>query len=123
MTIEEAYEQMGGDLQDFLGRVGTTRLATKLLLMFDKDPSYNELVDSFGRDEAVAFRAAHTLKGVALNLGLKKLGQSASALTEALRPGNAPVPFEEQQSMFLQIGLDYQMVMDTIEIFKATNAL
>ena len=36
-------------------------------------------------DARRAFRAAHTLKGLAANLGLVQLWQAASALTEALR--------------------------------------
>ena len=37
---------------------------------------------------SAAFRAAHTLKGVAANMGLLRMQEAASALTEALRAGD-----------------------------------
>lgn len=123
MTIDEAYAKMGGDLADFKSRIPIERLQNKFLLMFLNDPSFSELQASFGKDANTAFRAAHTLKGASLNLGLKKLGTSASALTEALRPGNAPVPFAQQQEMYKQICIDYKLTCDTINEFKASNGL
>ena len=39
-------------------------------------------------DPEAAVRAAHTLKGVALNLHLSPLAEKASTLTEILRPRN-----------------------------------
>ena len=44
------------------------------------------------KDWESAFRAAHTLKGVAQNLDFGDLGRSAAALTEALR---GPKPLED----------------------------
>ena len=53
-------------------------------------------------DAKTAFRAAHTLKGVALNLGLTALAGVCSEMTEALRgsdtlPASAPALFEAVQ--------------------------
>lgn len=45
------------------------------------------------QDAETAFRAAHTLKGVALNLGLTDLAEAAAAMTEALR-GRTALPAE-----------------------------
>ena len=62
MNLEKLYQEMGGDMADAVRRLG-----------------------SIAAVEQRAFRAAHTLKGLAANLGLVQLGQAASALTEALR--------------------------------------
>ena len=42
------------------------------------------------QDWEVAFRGAHTLKGVAQNLGFERLYQVSAVLTEAMR-GNKPL--------------------------------
>ena len=51
-----------------------------------KDPSYADLKEALEvRDAERAFRAAHTLKGVCLNLGFDRLYETSAALTEDLR--------------------------------------
>ena len=52
----------------------------------DYDPCFSDLKTALSRrDTEAAFRAAHTLKGVAQNLGFSDLQRTASELTEALR--------------------------------------
>lgn len=53
------------------------------------DPTFGNLESAAAvQDWKGAFLAAHTLKGVAQNLGFDKLQRSASELTEALRGDN-----------------------------------
>lgn len=89
MTLEAAYAAFGGDYQECLSRLRSEALIKKFCQKFLDDGSYDLLVTSMesGNMEE-AFRAAHTLKGVAQNLAYTKLGKAASDLTEALRPGN-----------------------------------
>ena len=48
--------------------------------------SYADLKEALeARDAERAFRAAHTLKGVCLNLGFDRLYETSAALTEDLR--------------------------------------
>ena len=86
MTIEQCYQVMGGNYTEVCGRLPSQRLVEKFVRKFLDDQSYAELTAAMAAgDHDAAFRAAHTLKGLAANLGLVQLWQAASALTEALR--------------------------------------
>lgn len=52
------------------------------------DPSFDALKNALAaKDVASAFCAAHTLKGICLNLGFDNLYKPSSELTELLRAG------------------------------------
>ena len=58
----------------------------RFLNMFPGDDSMQNLTNAMNTgDTTTAFRAVHTLKGVALNLGLGSLAHASSQMTEALR--------------------------------------
>ena len=86
---------IGGDYDDMFRRIPSDSMITKFLLKFSADPSYAALAAAREKhDRDGAFLAAHTLKGVAATLGLKKLAEAASRLADALRhssgfPGDA----------------------------------
>ena len=86
MTVQECYAAMGADYADVMSRLRTDERITKFLIKVADDKSYALLIDSLNaRNMDEAFRAAHTLKGVCMNLSLNKLYSSAAQLTEALR--------------------------------------
>lgn len=88
MTLTECYRALGGNYDDVIGRLKSERLVQKFVLKFTADGSYELLLRSIAEGNAEeAFRAAHTIKGMCQNLGFTALGESASALTEALRGG------------------------------------
>lgn len=88
MTLQEFYDQVGGSYEDTLRRLPSEAFIRKFLLKFLDDPSFSQLSDAVEHaDWPTAFRAAHTLKGVAQNLGLGRLHMAAAALTDALRSG------------------------------------
>ena len=69
---------------------GTRLCSESFVLHFVKkypaNPSFDELCKAVGRsDWESAFRAAHTLKGVAQNLGFDRLYAVSVPLTEAMR--------------------------------------
>lgn len=87
MTLQNFYDSVGESLNEVLNRLHKEERITKYLGLFLQDPSFNDLETAFAeKDIEKAFRAAHTLKGVALNLGFQKLSEASSALTEDLRP-------------------------------------
>ena len=70
MTVKECYEQMGADYEDVLGRLRNEALIRKFAKKFLEDGSFQMLKDGLAKkDGEMAFRAAHTLKGVCQNLG------------------------------------------------------
>ena len=91
MNLEKLYQEMGGDMADAVRRLGSIAAVERFLRMFAGDDTFAMLQAAMSAgDDQRAFRAAHTLKGLAANLGLVQLGlvqlgQAASALTEALR--------------------------------------
>ena len=87
MTIKELYDNIGGSYEDALSRLMNDRLIDKFIRKYPQDGSFSELIEASGvNDRARAFRAAHTLKGVAGNLAFTELAAAASAITEQLRP-------------------------------------
>lgn len=89
MTLDVFYAAVGGDSAQVLDRLPSEALVRRFLAKFPADPSYAECKAALAaRDLATAFRAAHTLKGTAANLGLDTLAATASDLTEALRPAD-----------------------------------
>ncbi len=89
-NLQEFYKQVGGDANEILSRLGGSQaFLEKFLNKFLSDDSFNQLVSALNdNDVQTSFRCAHTLKGVAANLGLQFLFEKASAVTELLRAGN-----------------------------------
>lgn len=69
--------------------MGNDAILEKFLKKFVSDATYSGLLDAIEkRDVELAFRAAHTLKGVAANFSFDELSQAASNQTESFRAGN-----------------------------------
>ena len=97
MTIREFYTLVGGSYDDMSERFPSDALILRFLTSMEL---LARSVDA--ADAKTAFRAVHTLKGVALNLGLTALAGVCSEMTEALRgsdtlPASAPALFEAVQ--------------------------
>ena len=88
MDLKEFYAQIGGSFDAVLSRLCSESFVRKFVLRYKTDPTFEQL--KAVKDWESAFRAAHTLKGVAQNLDFGDLGRSAAALTEALR-GTKPL--------------------------------
>lgn len=89
MTVKEFYEAAGEDYGAVERRFGSAEFVRHLCGRFRSDTCFSELTEALRTGDAgTAFRAAHTLKGVCLNLGFTRLGSAASDLTERLRGGS-----------------------------------
>lgn len=115
MTVEKFYEYIGGDYAGTKGRLMTDERIVRFVNKFPADGSYKLLIDSLAAGNVEeAFRAAHTIKGVAQNLGFTALHKSAEEVTEILRAGSLDV-----SAYMPKLEADYKLTMDGISQLDA----
>lgn len=87
--FREILETYGADYEATLERfMGNEKLYLKILDMLFQDENLHKLGEALNSGRlADAFEAAHTLKGVAGNLGLTPLYNAVCVLVEPLRAG------------------------------------
>ncbi|MDO4197957.1 MAG: Hpt domain-containing protein [Erysipelotrichaceae bacterium] len=121
MTLQELYEALGGDYSDVTKRLPTEKMIDKFALKYLNDTSFNELKEALGnKDIETAFRAAHTLKGVALNLAFSELAVKASELTEALRENHRDgYTFDQFVEMFDIVEAAQNKTVDAINRYAS----
>ena len=77
----------------------------RFALMFLRDSSMDELRTAMSETNyEKAFQAAHTLKGVCLNLGLKGLYEPTAKITEMLRNSK----YDEAEQMMEELEAEYK---------------
>ena len=111
-TLREAYESVGADYEDVLHRLmDSDDMVARFAGKFLEDPSFGQLEEALAAgDVEPAFRAAHTLKGVAQNLGLVNVYDPASELTEILRAGS----FEGADELAVSVREQYQATVEAL---------
>lgn len=119
MTVKECYDLIGGDYDDVIDRLGMEKLVEKFMLKFREDKAMPQLRAAIAEDNTEqAFRAAHTLKGVAINLAFKNLEICASDLTEQLRPlENKP-----DSELVGKVENEYDRIVDILNQYEAQKA-
>ena len=113
MDLRECYAQLGGDYEAVMGRLRQEERVMKFLRLFPADENFQVLTQALEKEDwSAAFRAAHSMKGVALNLGFTALAKSASDLTECLRPGT---PEGDPAPLYGKVEEDYKKTLAAIE--------
>lgn len=113
MTVQQYYAAIGADYNEVIRRLGNEDRIRRFLLKFPADQSFSILCHSLAENQyEEAFRAAHSLKGISMNLGLTPLAESSSAVTEALRAGP---PSEDIGPLFAQLEGDYNTILAAIQ--------
>ena len=88
MTGKELYEKIGGNYDKVMATLHTDEMVLKFAKMFLDDTSFPDLKKAMeAEDYTAAFKAAHALKGVCLNMCYERLGNKAMDITEGLRDG------------------------------------
>jgi len=120
MSLAEFYAAIGGDISDVLSRLPDERIVLKYVRKFPSDPTYAYLLSAFETESREkAFLAAHTLKGLCLNLGFTELYRISSALCEKLRNENADLT--ALRPLLLETTEAYGRVLSAVGILEPRN--
>ena len=112
MTVQECYETMGENYDEVLSRLMSSDRIAKYLQKFAEANDIEKLEKTLAeKDWETAFRNAHNMKGLSLNLGFGKLRQSSDTLCEALRGGE---PTEDIAPLLAKVQEDYENVVSAI---------
>lgn len=113
MDKKELLKAAGVDYDGALARfMGNEGLLTRFLKKFLDDPNFLDLQGAMERGDAeAAFRAAHTLKGVAGNLSLSELYDNAAKIAEALRGGD----LEAAKTLLPDVQAAYKKITDALQ--------
>lgn len=101
------------NLEQTLARfVNNEGMLRRFLKKFLDDQSYDKLKEAMARsDSEDAFHQAHTLKGVAGNLGLGDLFEAVGAVVELLRAGE----MEKAEALFPPVEAAYENARQVIQ--------
>lgn len=89
MTVKEFYDEIGVDYNYVMSRLQSEEFVKSYFSLFLEDDQAQKLKEAVGaRRHQEAFEAAHSMKGICLNLDLKPLSGAVSPVVEYLR--NAP---------------------------------
>lgn len=105
MTVRECYEELGSDFDKVLSRLVSEALVKKFALFGQLETA---LAD---KDAETAFRAAHTLKGICLNLGFDNLFAPSQELTEKLRGATT---IEGTDELFAAVEKEYDRTCEAL---------
>ena len=83
MNIKECYACIGANWQEVYERFGCNEaIVKKFAIKFLEDPSFHDMKKAVAEgDTDRAFRAAHTLKGICINLGFLDLYRTSYDIT------------------------------------------
>ena len=109
MKLNEFYVAVDGNYEDAMERLQNEMFVGKFLRMLEK-----AMADGRTND---AYRAVHTLKGIALNLSLTKLAAACSPLTEALR-GADTIP-QQARELLIPVRQEYARIRAALEELDA----
>ena len=89
MTLQELYQQIGGDYDQALRVLRMEKLVDKHIRKLTKNGLIEALVGAGETmDPTQLFETSHAVKGNCANLGLANLSAAASEISEEFRPGN-----------------------------------
>lgn len=116
MTIKECYLMMDADYDDVISRLMNDRLVLKYNKKFAESDDYSNLVKAVeNKDYPMAFRMAHNLKGISLNLGFSGLFTVSNELCDEIRDGDPQIDISP---MLDAITVKYQQVIEGIKLME-----
>lgn len=116
LTMRECYELLGEDYDGVIQRLECDEESVEPAIReFLYDEHFIAFIAAMN-EHAVekAFRAAHTMKGIAANLGFEKLRSVFSKITEYLRKGD----FDSAQNLLVPVGKEYIRIIRVLKRCK-----
>ncbi len=113
MTVKELYDTLDENYEEVHSRLDNDEWIAKYLKKFqdgDYKLTMNRAINE--GDWVEGFKMAHSIKGLALNLGLGRLADCSVVLAEELRVG---APKKDITGMLLDLNHEYDRVMEQIK--------
>ena len=90
MTLQELYQEIGGDYDQALRVLRIEKLVDKHIRKFTTNTAVAALLSAQDTmDPEVLFENAHAVKGITANLGLNGICAVATEISEEFRPGRS----------------------------------
>lgn len=116
LSMRECYELLGESYDSILQRLECDEEAVEPAIReFLHDEHFAEFVGAMNEHETQkAFRAAHTMKGIAANLGFEKLRCIFVEITEYLRKGD----YDNAQQLLIPAVKEYTRIISILKRCK-----
>ena len=121
MTLQELYAAIEGDYEQATRILRMDKLIDKHIRKFENNEAVKALIAAGDTmDPTALFESAHAVKGVCGNLGLVKLADAASAVTEEFRPGAArKLSDDEVKAKLAEVARLYDLAVEGIRRYAA----
>lgn len=120
MTIQELYQAIEGDYNRAIAILRMDKLIDKHIRKLPQNGVVDSLLEAGETmDETLLFETSHAVKGVCGNLGLVKLADGASEITEEFRPGgNRQFSDDEIKEKLQNIAALYEKTREGIRRYE-----
>ena len=120
MTLQELYQEIGGDYDEAIKVLRMDKLVDKHIRKLPNNGVVDGLLAAGeSMDPTELFEKAHAMKGVCANLGLVNLSNAASEITEEYRPGNPrKLSDDEVKAKMESIRAMYEKTVDGIRRYE-----
>jgi len=120
MTLQELYRMIGGDYDQALRVLRVEKLVDKHIRKFPQNGTVEELLAAGENlDSKRLFESAHALKGISANLGLVRLSETASRITEEYRPGSGrKMTDDEVRALLDSVREQNEIIVEGIRLYS-----
>lgn len=120
MTLQELYQEIGGDYNQAISVLRMENLIDKHIRKLTKNGVISQLLAAGeSLDHTQMFEAAHAIKGVCGNLGLRTLANMASEIADEFRAGNSrKMTDDEVREKLKAIEVQYRRTEDGIRRYE-----
>ena len=124
MTLRELYQTIDGDYDQVMNVLRMEKLIDKHIREFPTSGVVDRLLAAEEKmDPTELFEAAHAMKGVCANLGIKTLSNAASGIAEEYRPGNErKLSDDEVKERIDAIRKMYDHIAEEIQKYEESNS-